>query len=98
LWSAVLSPIRFPLACRAVGCSTLRFLRDSVVPAIVSSLPALAAMTVVWVALPSGALRLAVGLTLGTGIAMAVGAAQVGPRQTLATLRTIRAGAAPDPA
>jgi O-antigen/teichoic acid export membrane protein len=96
--STVLAPIKFPLACRAVGCSTSRFLRDSVVPAIVGSLPAVAAMMVVWFVLPSGALRLAIGLSLGTAIAIAVGAAQIGPRQTLATLRTIRAGAAPDPA
>jgi O-antigen/teichoic acid export membrane protein len=96
--SAVLAPVKWPLACRAVGCSTPRFLRESLVPAIVSSLPALATMTAVWLVLPSGALRLAIGLTVGIGIALAIGAAQIGPRRTLATLRTIRAGAAPDPA
>jgi O-antigen/teichoic acid export membrane protein len=96
--SALLSPIRFPLACRALGSSTSRFLRESLLPAAVSSLPALATMAVVWIVFPSGALRLALGLTLGIGVALAVGAAQIGPRRTLATLRTIRAGAAPDPA
>jgi O-antigen/teichoic acid export membrane protein len=96
--SALLAPVKWPLACRAVGCSTTRFLRESLVPGIVSSLPALAAMGATWIVLPSGALRLAVGLSVGIGIAVAVGAAQIGPRRTLATLRTIRAGAAPDPA
>jgi O-antigen/teichoic acid export membrane protein len=96
--SAVLAPIRFPLACGALGTSTARFLRESIVPAALSSLPALAAMALIWLVLPSGALRLAIGLTLGIGIAIAIGAAQIGPRRTLATLRGIRAGAAPDPA
>lgn len=96
--SALLAPIKFPLACRAVGCSTSGFLRESLVPAIVSSLPGLAAMAAAWAVLPSGAVRLAIGLTVGIGIALAVGAAQIGPRRTLATLRSIRAGAAPDPA
>jgi O-antigen/teichoic acid export membrane protein len=96
--SALLAPIRFPLACRTLGSSTPRFLRESLLPAVLSSLPALATMAAVWIVFPSGALRLAVGLTLGIGVAIAVGAAQIGPRRTLATLRTIRAGAAPDPA
>jgi O-antigen/teichoic acid export membrane protein len=96
--SALLAPVKFPLACRAVRFSTPRFLRDSLIPAIASSLPALGAMAVVWIALPSGALRLAIGLSVGIGLATAVGAAQIGPRRTLATLRTMRAGAAPDPA
>jgi O-antigen/teichoic acid export membrane protein len=93
--SAVLAPIKFPLACRATHCSTPRFLRDSIVPAILSSLPAVAAMLTAWLLLPSGALRLVVGLALGIVISIAVGAVQVGPRETIATLRTIRASAAP---
>ena len=98
LTSAVLAPVKWPLACRAVGFSTSGFLAQSILPGILSSLPALAAMGAAWILLPSGAARLAIGLAVGIGIAIAVGAAQVGPRRTLATLRTIRSGAAPDPA
>ena len=65
-------------------------------PATLSSLPAVAAMAAVWLVLPSGVLRLLVGLTLGIGTAFAIAAVQVGPRETIATLRTMRASAAPE--
>lgn len=92
--SGVLAPIKFPLACRATGCSTLRFLRQSLAPAVLASLPAVAAMLAIWMLMPVGAARLAAGLVVGLGVSLAVGAAQVGPRQTINTLRTMRASAA----
>jgi hypothetical protein len=93
LTSAVLSPIKFPLACRATGCSLRRFAREGIWTAVGGSLPGIAAMLAVGALLPVGALRLAVGLTLGLAVSAAVAAAQIGPRRTLQTLRAMRAGA-----
>jgi O-antigen/teichoic acid export membrane protein len=92
--SGVLAPIKFPLACRAAGSSTSQFLRDSILPATIGSLPAIGVMLGAWALLPSGGLRLAVGLTLGLATGVAVAAAQIGPRRTLDTLRTMRTTAA----
>lgn len=92
--SGVLAPIKFPLACRATGSPTARFLRHSILPATVGSLPAVGAMLAVWALLPSGAVRLVVGLTLGLAVGVAVAAVQIGPRRTLDTLRTMRTTAA----
>lgn len=92
--SGVLAPIKFPLACRATGSSTAQFLRASILPATLGSLPAIGVMLGVWVLLPSGAVRLAVGLILGLAAGVAVAAAQIGPRRTLDTLRTMRTTAA----
>ena len=94
LTSAVLAPIKFPLACRATGSSLRRFAREGIWPAVAGSLPAVGAMLAVTMLLPLGGLRLAVGLTLGFAVSTAVAAAQMGPRRTLETLRTMRAGAA----
>ena len=92
--SGLLAPIKFPLACRATGISTVQFLRQGVAPAVAATLPAVAAMLAIWMVMPVGAARLGAGLVAGLGLALAVGAAQVGPRQTIDTLRTMRAGAA----
>jgi hypothetical protein len=48
----------------------------------------------IWALLPSGGVRLAVGLTLGLATGVTVAAAQIGPRRTLETLRTMRTTAA----
>jgi O-antigen/teichoic acid export membrane protein len=92
--SGVLAPIKFPLACRATGTSTAHFLRESIIRATIGSLPAIGVMLGVWVLLPSGAVRLAVGLTLGLAAGVAIAAVQIGPRRTLDTLRTMRTTAA----
>jgi hypothetical protein len=92
--SGVLAPIKFPLACHATGASTSRFLRSSILPATIGSLPAIGVMLGVWALLPSGGVRLAVGLLLGLATGVAVAAAQIGPRRTLDTLRTMRTTAA----
>jgi O-antigen/teichoic acid export membrane protein len=94
--SGVLAPLKFPLACRATDSSTLLFLKNAFVPALVGSLPAVAAMLGVWALLPSGALRLSIGLALGLGVGIAVAALQVGPRRTLETLRMMRRPAVTD--
>ena len=94
--SGLLAPLKFPLACRATGTSTLLFLRNALVPGLVGSLPAVSAMLGVWALLPSGALRLAVGLALGLGVGIATAVLQIGPRRTLETLRTMRTRAVTD--
>jgi hypothetical protein len=92
--SGVLAPIKFPLACRATGARTAQFLRASILPATIGSLPAVGVMLGVWALLPSGAVRLAVGLILGLAAGVAIAAVQIGPRRTLDTLRTMRTTAA----
>ena len=92
--SGVLAPVKFPLACRATGCAAPQFLRESIMPAAIGSLPAVVVMMGAWLLLPSGGLRLAVGLTVGLGAGVAAAAAQIGPRRTLDTLRNMRATAA----
>jgi O-antigen/teichoic acid export membrane protein len=92
--SGVLAPIKFPLACRATGCSTAQFLRNSILPATIGSLPAIVLMVGAWLLLPSGGMRLAIGLSIGLGAGIAAAAAQIGPRRTLDTLRSMRATAA----
>jgi O-antigen/teichoic acid export membrane protein len=94
--SGLLAPLKFPLACRATGFPIPVFLRNALLPALAGSLPAVAAMLGVWVLLPSGALRLSVGLVLGLSVGIAVAAMQIGPRRTLETLRTMRAAPVTD--
>jgi O-antigen/teichoic acid export membrane protein len=79
LVNGLLAPVRFPLACRALGMPLGRFLRASIVPAVLSSLPALAAMIAVRLALDPGAARAFGGLALGVTLALAVALAQVRP-------------------
>jgi O-antigen/teichoic acid export membrane protein len=96
LTSGLLAPVKFPLACRAMEYPTRRFLRTAIVPGLMASLPSVALMVATLLLLPSGGLRLAVGLALGLGSAAAVAAAQIGPRRTLDTLRTMRGRAVTD--
>jgi O-antigen/teichoic acid export membrane protein len=90
LTSGLLAPIKFPLVCRATGCPTKRFLREAILPAVAGSLPSITVMAGAWAVLPAGAMRLTIGLALGLAAGVAVAAAQIGPRRTLDTLRTIR--------
>jgi O-antigen/teichoic acid export membrane protein len=92
--SGLLAPLKLPLAARATGSSTLALLREAVLPAFAASLPAVAAMFAVWLLLDPGAVRLAAGLAAGLAISAAIGAAQLKPRETIATLRMMRATAA----
>jgi O-antigen/teichoic acid export membrane protein len=89
--SGVLAPFVLLVTARAVGEPSLRMLRLSVLPAVVSSLPALGAMAAVRVLLPTGTERLAVGIALGIGLAAAVGALQLGPKRLLTAGRTAMA-------
>jgi O-antigen/teichoic acid export membrane protein len=85
--SYLIGPANFPLACRAIEYPAMRLLKASVLPAIVSSLPSIAAMIAVWLALPPGVGRLAFGFVLGVGIAATVALLQIGPRRAANELR-----------
>ncbi len=93
LTTALIGPLRIPVAARALGCPLLELLRTSYGVAIVSSIPAGAAMTGVWYLLAPGAVRLVVGLVTGALVCAAIILAQIGPRQLARLLR----GAAPSP-
>lgn len=93
LTTAVLTPLRLPLTARALDASVVAILRGSVLPAIVASLPALAAMVIVRAALDEGAARAALGLTLGVGLAAAIGARQLAAAGQLGRVRRIFAKA-----
>jgi O-antigen/teichoic acid export membrane protein len=84
--SALLGPIKLPIACRSIGASTGGLLARSVVPALVSSLPGAGAMLAVRLLLPAGGWRLALGLGLGILLSAGVGTLQVGPRRVLSLL------------
>jgi hypothetical protein len=85
--SYLIGPANLPLACRATEYPVMRFLKTSVLPAIVSSLPSIAAILVVWLGLSPGVGRLALGSVLGVGIAATVALMQVGPRRAASELR-----------
>jgi O-antigen/teichoic acid export membrane protein len=90
LTSAMLAPVKYPLVCRSIGTPTWRFVRDSLGTAALASLPAVTVMIAVRATLPSGPLRLVIGLGAGVAAAVAVGAAQVGLGRIAEDLRTRR--------
>jgi O-antigen/teichoic acid export membrane protein len=86
--TTLIGPANFPLACRATGCPLPRLLRVGLWPAIASSLPSIAVMLPVWLLMSPGGGRLALGVALGVGVAALVGILQLGPRRSLAELRS----------
>jgi O-antigen/teichoic acid export membrane protein len=89
--SALISPIKVPLACRALGTSVPDFLRKTVLFAVASSVPALVGMSVVWLTMSEGVARLLVGLAVGAILTIAVGVAQIGPVRLATALRGLGA-------
>lgn len=87
------TPVRIPIVARAVGCSTLRVLRESYAPAVASTLPGVAVMVVIYLGLEPGFGRAAAGICLGLGLAALVAVAQVGPRHIGGALRGLNAPA-----
>ena len=96
--SALIGPANFPLACRAVGAPLGRFLRRTLLPAGVSSIPSAIAMLIVWLTLSPSAGRLLLGAFLGVGLAVLVGLLELGPGRAVATIRSELRPAQPDPA
>jgi O-antigen/teichoic acid export membrane protein len=72
------SPVMVRLACRATRISSVCLVRQSLWPAVASSLPGLFAMVAVFAALPESAGRLTLGIFVGVGTSLAVAVAQVG--------------------
>ncbi len=91
--TALLAPIKVPLAVRALGGPVRDFLFRSIAPSVLASLPAIVAMAAVRVILPPGWPRLVIGLGLGLGLALAAGVAGVGLGRTGQALRSLRARA-----
>lgn len=87
--SALISPIKVPLVCRALGVSTAEFLRKSVAVALASSVPALVSMVVVRLTMGEGLVRLAAGVAAGGLLTAAVGVAQIGPHRVSTALRQL---------
>ena len=89
--AGVVAPIKVPIACRALGAPSLPVLRASYGPALLSSLPGVAAMAACWLTLEPGATRLLIGSGVGFLLCAAVALAQVGPGQVRGLVRS-RAG------
>ncbi|MCP9489427.1 MAG: oligosaccharide flippase family protein [Solirubrobacteraceae bacterium MAG38_C4-C5] len=85
--SALLGPLKWPAACRALGRPTVEFLRGSVGAAVLASFPALAAMALIRMLLEPGHGRLAAGAVVGLSLAAAVGLYQVGGPRALGHIR-----------
>jgi O-antigen/teichoic acid export membrane protein len=95
--TAIISPLKIPIACRTLGASVWSFVRSSILVAAVSSVPPLAAMLVVRLALAEGPARLAVGALAGLLPTLAVAAWQIGPSRLVAEIRALGAArAAPE--
>jgi O-antigen/teichoic acid export membrane protein len=90
--TALLSPIRWPLVCRALGYPTRQLISRGIFPGLIGGAPAVGAMAGIYAIMPVGGARLAVGLPLGLGLAAAIGVAQVGPRRVLEELGALRQG------
>jgi O-antigen/teichoic acid export membrane protein len=76
--SALLAPLRLPLACRAAGVPTVAVVRAGIVPAIAGSLPGVAVMLGIFLTVAPGAGRMAAGMALGLGLCIGIGLRQVG--------------------
>ena len=94
--TAVLAPIKLPLAARGLDYPLRRVLRESVVPAVAASVPAVAVMLAVRLLLPAGAGRLFIGVFLGLAAVLAVGIAAAGPARLREIMRARPAGRRPE--
>lgn len=88
--STLFGPVKWPVACRALGHPVGPFLRKTVGLSLAGAGAGLAAMVVVRVALEEGAVRLLVGGSVGVALAAAGALVQVGRDEVLATLARMR--------
>jgi O-antigen/teichoic acid export membrane protein len=86
--SALLAPIKYPLACRATGCALGEFARRALAVPFLSSLPGVCLMLGAFFVLPDGAIRLFAGMALGLAACAIVALAQVGPSRARSLLRS----------
>lgn len=85
--AVVAAPVRFPLACGALGISTRRFLVAAIWPGLLSSLPGLALMALAWLTMEEGLARALVGGVVGLGCSALVAAQQIGIGSLRETLK-----------
>ena len=81
--SALVVPLRVPLAARATGAGVARTLREGILPAVVATAPGAALMVVAYLGLPAGAGRAAAGLAAGLGACAAVAILLIGHRRVM---------------
>lgn len=96
--SALLTPLRIPLACRAVGASIAPMLLRGVARPLAGAVPAVAAMVVLRVVMQEGPARIAAVMVAGAVIQMGVVIAQLGRRRALELVRAAAARTAAEPA
>jgi O-antigen/teichoic acid export membrane protein len=87
--SAIIAPVKIPLVCAALRCRLRRFLVTAIAPALLSSLPGLAAMVLVRVLMNGGVVQLFVGLAAGLGLSLAIGLLQLGRDRLLLAARAL---------
>ncbi len=87
--SALLTPLRLPLACRATELPLTALLGKGVLPALITAAPAITVMAVISTAMAPGAPRLALGLAAGLLVAAATAVAQVGTVRMRAALAMV---------
>ena len=95
--SVLLTPLRVPLACRAVGADLAAMLSRGLAHPVVSALPAVVAMVGLRALLQPGPSRIAAVIVAGAVIQAGVVIAQLGPRRVLELVRTARAQPPVDP-
>ncbi len=93
--TAVLSPVKLPLAARAAEVPLGRLVRHGVLAPVAASVAGIAAMAIVAVSMPEGLLRLAIGTTVGLLACACVAVVQVGPRRLREVRGQLRARSSP---
>jgi O-antigen/teichoic acid export membrane protein len=94
--TALLSPVKIPLAARASGASAARVAREAIGVPVASSAAGIAAMLVVLALMEPGPLRLAVGCSAGLIASSVLALAQIGTARLRLALRAIRPTPAPE--
>lgn len=87
LASAALGPLKVPIACRAIGRPVGDVLREALLAPVLSTVPALAAMVLLFLTLEPGPVRLVLGLAATVVLAAGVAARQVGPGRLRTAVR-----------
>ncbi len=88
----LLTPLRIPLACRAVGTSIRSVLARGLARPIVSTAPAIAAMVGVRMVMQPGLARVAAVMVAGAVIQASVVIAQVGRRRAIELVKAVWRG------
>ena len=96
--SALLTPVRIPLACSAIGVGTSTILVRGIVRPVLTAIPAIAVMVGLSALLQPGPGRIGAVIVAGAVIHAGVVIAQVGPRRARELVKEARSRPAADPA